>query len=86
MTNDKTKDAIKLVKDIVYSTVCPDPGFGGCMGGPIPGYGCLHEAAVQVLRSLERGAVEEAIKLLELIRSKVDGRIEVTAALNILRG
>lgn len=85
LLDEKVPEAIKLVREIIYSTTCPDPGDGGCIGGPIPGYGCLHEAASSVQRRLEEGRLEEAIKLLELIRAKVDGRIEVVAALNILR-
>lgn len=77
--------AIQLVKDVVYSTRCPDPGGGGCIGGPIPGYGCLNEAASFALRRLEEGDVPRAVEALELIKVKVDGRIEIAAALNLLR-
>jgi hypothetical protein len=79
------KEAIRLIEGVIYSTTCPDPGEGGCIGGPIPGYGCLNEAARSARRRLEEGKVEEAVKVLELIRAKVDGRIEVVAALNVLR-
>lgn len=83
--SEQIEGAIKLIEDIIYSTQCPDPGEGGCIGGPVPGYGCLHEAAVSTRYYLEKGRVTDAIKLLELMKSKIDGRIELTAALNLLR-
>lgn len=46
---------IPIMEKIVRHTTCPDPGEGGCIGGPIPGYGCVHEAARYVLRRLEEG-------------------------------
>lgn len=83
---DKTKvaEALKLISEVVRSTRCPDPGEGGCIGGPVPGYGCLNEAAWFVLHRLEEGQVEIAIEVLELIKAKMDGRTEVVAALNLL--
>ncbi len=37
---------------IMNETHCPDPGEGGCIGGPIPGFGCVHEAASAIARVL----------------------------------
>ena len=44
--------AVEAVQAIVNNTVCPDPAYGGCIGGPIPGYGCINEAASFALRRL----------------------------------
>jgi len=53
----KLAEAVEIIEKIVYSTTCPDPGEGGCIGGPIPGYGCVNEAARSALRRLkEAGA------------------------------
>lgn len=38
---------------IVDNSNCPDPGNGGCVGGPIPELGCVHEAARTALRAFE---------------------------------
>jgi hypothetical protein len=58
MNKNPSKDpniaqAIKILELVVVNTTCPDPGEGGCIGGPIPGYGCVHEAARSALRRLE---------------------------------
>jgi hypothetical protein len=41
------------LEGIAQNTRCPDPGNGGCVGGPITGYGCVHEAAVAARKSLD---------------------------------
>lgn len=53
--------AIKIVGLIVDHTTCPDPGEGGCIGGPIPGYGCVHETARSALQELH-GMRERMVK------------------------
>lgn len=45
--------AIEIVEKIVNHTARPDPEGGGCVGGPISGYGCVHEAASCALRRLK---------------------------------
>jgi hypothetical protein len=54
---DKNTDRLRQVQDavtaIAANTSCPDPAEGGCIGGPIPGYGCIHEAAMFALRRLQ---------------------------------
>ncbi len=45
--------AIEIIEQIVNRTTCPDPEGGGCIGGLIPGYGCVHEAASCALRRLK---------------------------------
>jgi hypothetical protein len=52
----KVDEAKKIIELIYVNTTCPDPGEGGCIGGPIPGYGCIHEAARSALRRLEEAA------------------------------
>ena len=45
--------AMRVTQLIVDKTHCPDPVDGGCIGGIIPGYGCIHEASSFVLRRLQ---------------------------------
>ncbi len=52
-TEFSLKEAIKAVEKLADHTRCPDPAEGGCIGGPIPGYGCVHEAASYALRRLQ---------------------------------
>ena len=40
------------LQGIADATTCPDRGEGGCVGGPIRGFGCIHEAAAAGLRAL----------------------------------
>lgn len=56
----KLKEAIVVVQLIADNTSCPDPYEGGCIGGPIPGYGCINEAARFALRRLLEAEKEEA--------------------------
>ena len=46
------RDAEKEAERIEMSTTCPDPAEGGCIGGPIPGLGCVNEASRYVARQL----------------------------------
>lgn len=52
-SKEKIDEAIEILKLIARHTTCPDPGEGGCIGGPIPGYGCVREAVNSALRRLE---------------------------------
>jgi hypothetical protein len=48
----KIRLALAAIEAIANNTSCPDTGEGGCIGGPIPGYGCVHEAARSAARRL----------------------------------
>lgn len=52
--NETELRALIAILDQVHDkTTCPDPGEGGCIGGPIPGYGCIHEAVGYVIRRMK---------------------------------
>lgn len=64
-------EAIEAIEAIVHNTTCPDPGEGGCIGGPIPGYGCVNEAAsaaLKRLREIEERMVKAPGLLLDLAK------------------
>lgn len=44
--------ALEIAQAIDDSTECPDPGEGGCMGGPIRGVGCVNEGARAIVRRI----------------------------------
>lgn len=48
---------------VMSGTKCPDPGAGGCIGGPIPGHGCVNEAAVHLCKHV--------LKAKDLLRSGI---------------
>jgi hypothetical protein len=50
----------QVAEQIMFETVCPDPGEGGCIGGPIEGFGCVHEASRYLYKSMDRILREDA--------------------------
>ncbi len=58
ITSEKPLDKMRVVQalwaveKIVAGTSCPAPE-GRCVGGPVTGYGCVHEAANHALRRLK---------------------------------
>lgn len=44
---------VAILEQVYAKTTCPDPAEGGCIGGPIPGYGCVHEAVGHVIRRMK---------------------------------
>lgn len=56
-TEQQKKDLLcawRVARKQLEHTTCPDPVDGGCIGGPVPGYGCFHEAAQSLINSLDR--------------------------------
>lgn len=50
---ERVKRARAAALALRNATTCPDPAEGGCIGGPIPGYGCVHEASQTILTALD---------------------------------
>lgn len=50
---DKLTQALHVAEMIVGATSCPDPAEGGCIGGPLLGYGCVHEGAASIASYLK---------------------------------
>jgi|SRR3974390_272251 len=46
--------ALEIARGIAACTICPDPVEGGCIGGPVPGHGCVNEAARSIATLLTR--------------------------------
>lgn len=63
--------ALKIVRSIRAVTTCPDPAEGGCIDGPIPGQGCVHEAARSVIADLET-----VLRIPSAVRARTDGAPE----------
>lgn len=47
-------EVTKILELVYRHTTCPDPGEGGCIGGAISPYGCVHEAVRYVRRLLKK--------------------------------
>jgi len=75
---ERVNRARQIAIAIGNATSCPDPAEGGCIGGPIPSYGCVNEAARALLRCLDEVLSTEMVPWAEAKRRLLKPRKETT--------